>query len=42
MMLEVELEYEDDQFEIPDVFEVIKEVTEDISYNNYELSKVSS
>jgi len=41
MMLEVELEHEDDQFELPEAFNVIKEVTDDSSYSNYALAKIN-
>lgn len=41
MILEVELEHELDKFIVPNIFEVIVEVTEDSSYNNYNLSKIN-
>ena len=37
--LEIELEREDEEFSIPDFFEVIKEVTKDKRYRNSALSK---
>lgn len=38
-LLEIELKSEDEQFEIPPFINVIKEVTEDKSYRNFELCK---
>lgn len=37
--LEVELKSENEEFELPDFIEVIKEVTDDKAYRNYALSK---
>ena len=38
-ILEVELDNENDEFELPPFIEVIREVTNDKAYRNYALSK---
>ena len=38
-ILEVELNDEEEKVEIPDLFEVIQEVTDDRNYKNYEMAK---
>lgn len=37
-VMEVELEGEDEQFSVPDIIKVIKEVTDDVRYKNFALA----